>query len=272
MSKVFAVSNQKGGVGKTNTCINLAVGLVNQGKKVLLVDADPQGSMTVSLGYRNQDSLENSLATLMTSSIKNTDLKVGETLLHHVEGVDLIPGNIELAAMDVTLVNTMSREKVMKNVIDTVKDNYDYVIIDCMPSLGMMTINSLACADSVIIPVQAEFLSTTGTVQLLQTISSVKRNINPELNIDGILITMTDERTNLSKNIREQIHEVYGRNIKVYKDSIPRCVKASECTGVGESVFRYDPNGKATKAYADFSKEVNENGKQVKRNKNQQYR
>ena len=155
MSKVIAIANQKGGVGKTTTTVNLGVGLANEGKKVLLIDCDAQGSLTESLGYQNPDELDVTLSTLMQKTYEEKEIKPGEGILHHNEGVDLVPANIELSGMETALVNIMSRERVLKNYIDSVKDNYDYVLIDCTPSLGMLTINSLVAADEVIIPVQA---------------------------------------------------------------------------------------------------------------------
>lgn len=171
MSKVIALANQKGGTGKTTTAVNLGIGLAAQGKNVLLVDADAQGNLTDSLGYREPDNLPVSLATILTKTMMEEPYEPDEGILGHSEGVDLMPGNIELSAIEVSLVNTMSRETVLRSYINTVKDRYDYVLIDCMPSLGMMTINALAAADSVIIPVQAHYLPAKGMTQLLQTIA-----------------------------------------------------------------------------------------------------
>ncbi len=199
--KVIAISNQKGGVGKTTTTLNLGVGLSLEGKKVLLIDADSQGSLTISLGIKNPDELQTSLATVMQSIVNGDDLPSDMGIFHHKEGVDLIPSNIELSALEVGLFNTMSREYVLKNCLDSVKSNYDYILIDCMPSLGMMTINALVAADSVIIPTQPSFLSTKGLNLLIRSISMVRRQINPELKIDGILMTMVDSRTNNAKDI-----------------------------------------------------------------------
>ena len=182
----IAVINQKGGTGKTTTCENLGVGLAMEGKKVLLVDADPQGSLTVSMGWQDPDALPTTLSTLMQKAMNDQCIPPGEGILHHAEGVDLIPANIELAGLEVALVNTMSREKVMKQVLESAKREYDYILIDCTPSLGMLTVNALAAADSALIPVQAQYLSAKGLEQLLQTVQKVRRQINPKLKIEGI--------------------------------------------------------------------------------------
>ena len=184
MCRVIAVSNQKGGVGKTVSCVNPGIGLAKEGKKVLLIDADPQGSLTISLGYEEPDEMEYSLATLMMNIVNDEKLNIDKTILHHKEGVDLIPANIELSAIEVSLVNAMSRELILRSMVDRLREFYDYIIIDCMPSLGMMTINALACADSVLIPVQAAYLPVKGLQQLIKTIGRVKKQLNPKLKID----------------------------------------------------------------------------------------
>ena len=205
--KTISVCNQKGGVGKTTTTVNLGVGLAMQGKKVLLIDADPQGDLTTCLGWQDTDGLGITLATKLTDVINETmtDPMVG--ILHHEEGVDLVPANLELSAMEFNLVNAMSRETTLKNYLCQVKNRYDYVIIDCMPSLGMVTLNALSAADSVIIPVQAQYLPAKGMTQLVQTISKVKKYINPDIKIDGMLLTLVDSRTNLAKSTVEALRQ-----------------------------------------------------------------
>ena len=256
MCKVIATSNQKGGVGKTVSCVNLGIGLAQTGKKVLLIDADPQGSLTISLGYQEPDELEFSLATMMMNIVNDEQLKVDKTILHHKEGVDLIPANIELSAIEVSLVNVMSRELILKAIVEQIKQFYDYIIIDCMPSLGMMTINALACADSVLIPVQAAYLPVKGLQQLIHTIAMVKKRLNRQLVFEGILLTMVDFRTNYAKDVAGKVREAYGEKIEIFDTVIPMSVKAAETSAEGVSIFSHCLNGKVAKAYETIAKEV----------------
>ena len=240
---IIAVTNQKGGVGKSTTCENLGIGLAMEGKKVLLVDTDPQGSLTISMGWQQPDELPTTLSTLMQKAMNDQPIRPGEGILHHAEGVDLIPANIELAGLEVALVNSMNREKMLKQVLNSAKREYDFILLDCMPSLGMLTINALAAADAALIPVQAQYLSAKGLEQLLQTVQKVRRQINPKLKIEGILLTMTDSRTNYGKQISNLIRQAYGKHLKVFEQTIPRSVRAAETSAAGKSIFAYLING-----------------------------
>jgi chromosome partitioning protein len=256
MCKVIAVSNQKGGTGKTTSCVNLGIGLAKEGKRVLLIDADPQGSLSISLGYPEPDEMEETLASVMMNIANDEEYNLENTLIHHDEGVDIMPSNIDLSAIEISMVNVMSRELILKQFISAIKDRYDYIIIDCMPSLGMMTINALACADSVLIPVQAAYLPVKGLQQLIKTIGRVKRQLNPDLKIEGILLTMVDNRTNYAKDIAAMVYQTYSSSIKVFKTEIPMSVRAAEISVEGSSIYKYDPKGKAAFAYTALTKEV----------------
>ncbi len=263
--KVIALTNQKGGVGKTTTAVNLGVCLSKQGKKVLLVDADAQANLTMSLGYPRPDDLPISLATMMQDIIDDKPFDVKKGILHHSEGVDLLPSNIELSGLEVRLINAISRERVLTTCISEVKKNYDYVLIDCMPSLGMLTINALAAADSVVIPTQPHYLSAKGLELLLRSVSKVRRQINPHLRIDGILMTMVMPRTNISKEVTALVRSAYGQNIKVFDAQIPHSIRAVEATAEGKSIFAYDKGGKVAAAYEQFGKEVADIGEKQKK-------
>ena len=264
---VIACVNQKGGTGKTTTCENLGAGLVMNGKKVLLVDFDPQASLSISLGYPKPEELPVTIADMMKKVVDEKEIRPGEGILHHEEGMDLMPSSIELSGMEVSWVNTISRETVLKEYLESVKRDYDFVLLDCSPSLGMLTINAMAAADTLLIPVQASYLPAKGLEQLLQTVNKVRRQINPKLKIEGILLTMVDARTNDAKEISELIRNAYGGKIKVYDTEIPRSVRASEISKEGTSIFKHDPGGKVADAYRELTREVVKNAeKRRKRN------
>ena len=220
MCKVIAIANQKGGVGKTTTTANLGIGLAAVGKRVLLIDADAQGSLTASLGYEEPDALEYTLASVLGKIVNEEEVDVHEGMLHHPEGVDLMPSNIELSGLEVSLVNVMSRELVLKEYINMVRDDYDFILADCMPSLGMVTVNAFVAADSVLIPVQAAYLPAKGLEQLIKTIQKVRRQLNPKLKIEGILMTMVDSRTNYTKEIMQLLTDGYGNQIHFFENNM----------------------------------------------------
>lgn len=255
-ASVIGIVNQKGGTGKTTSCVNLGVDLTHEGKRVLLVDCDPQASLTISLGNPQPDTLPVTLADLMEHALNNEDVNAGSAILHHEEGVDIIPANISLAGMEVSLVNAMSRETTLKRVLASCAKDYDTVLLDCSPSLGMMTINALAASDRLIIPVQAQYLSVKGVEQLLNTVVRVKRNINHKLKIDGVLLTMVDNRTTNGREISALLRETYGSRIRVFDAEIPRSVRAAEISAEGKSIFAHDPVGKVAQAYHALTKEV----------------
>ncbi len=249
MSKIIAIANQKGGVGKTTTSVNLGAGMAALGKRVLLVDIDPQGNTTSGVGINKAD-VADCIYDVLINEVDPQD-----TILEtQNEGLHIIPATIQLAGAEIELVSMISRELKLKKALNAVKGNYDYVIIDCPPSLGILTINSLTAADSVIIPIQCEYYALEGLSQLLNTVRLVQKNLNPHLKIEGVLLTMLDARTNLGIQVIEEVKKYFQE--KVYKTIIPRNVRLSEAPSHGQSIITYDPRSKGAEVYLELAKEV----------------
>ena len=253
--ETIAICNQKGGVGKTTTALNLGVGLARAGKKVLLIDSDPQNDLTGALGW-NGDEIEDSLGRLMYMATRDAGIDIKSSILSHKEGMDVIPSNLELSSMESELVNAMSREKVLDNLLKPLKKDYDYILIDCMSSLEMLTINAMTAADEVIIPVQAQYLPAKGMTQLMRSISMVRTHTNEKLKIAGIVMTLVYGRTNLARDVINSIRNQYGMAVKIYNAQIPMAVKAAEASKRGKSIYEYDPSGRPAEAYMALTKEV----------------
>lgn len=258
MSKVIICANQKGGVAKSTSVVNIGIGLARLGKKVLVIDNDPQGSLTEALGYPQPDKIEITLASIMEWVLNEEEFDLDAGILHHEEGIDLMPANIELSGVETSLIGIMSSETVLREYVEMIRDKYDYILIDCSPNLGQLTLNALVAADEVIIPVQAAYLPIKGLEQLLKTISRVKRKMNPSLNIMGILITMVDYRTIYANEITEILYQHYGNNIHIFEEVIPMSVRAAEAAAEGVSIYTHDPKGKVSSAYEIITKEVAE--------------
>jgi len=262
--KITCICHEKGGTGKTTTTVNLGIGMARRGKKVLLIDADPQGDLSKCLGIANPQDLTQTLATAMNGVIAETPVDPVSVILHHCEGVDFIPANASLAATEVTLVNAMDREYVLQEFLNTVKGDYQQILIDCRPSLGLTVINALTAADSVIIPVQAHTLAADDMDGLFKTVGRIRQRPNPHLKIDGIVMTMVDGRTNLARQTIRDVRERYGQVVRVFNTEIPYAVRAAEVPGKGQSIFEYDPNGKVAKAYEQLTREVLDIGSREK--------
>jgi chromosome partitioning protein len=258
---VIALANQKGGTGKTTTTVNLGIGLARLGKKVLLIDADPQGDLTTCLGWQDQDSLQTTLATVMGKIIRDEPFTTDEGILHHSEGVDLMPANIELSALEMSLVNAMSREFTLRTYVNEAKKHYDVVLIDCMPSLGMITINALAAADTVLVPMQCEYYALEGLTDLVNTLKRIKQSLNRRIEIEGLLRTMFDPRSTLSQQVSAQLEAHFGD--KVFKAIIPRNVRLAEAPSHGMPGVVFDKAAKGSQAYLTFAAEMIERIKTI---------
>lgn len=262
MTKVIAIANQKGGVGKTSTAVNLGAGLVRAGNDVLLIDLDAQANLTMALGFQNPDEMSYTISDVLMKAVKEEPIDHAEGILTTEEGIDLMPSNIQLSGYEASLVNEYGREAMLRQYVDTVRMNYDYIIIDCQPSLNILTVNALAAADSVLIPTQPQYFSTAGLQMFLQTIGKVQRKINPDLQIEGVLVTMMDKRPNFTKDLVARLREAYGNQIKVFDAEIPTSIRMTESGAYGKSIFTYDPKGKVAAAYEKLTKEVTRNGRE----------
>ena len=263
----IAIANQKGGVGKTTTAVNLGTALAEQGKKVLLVDADPQGDLSSYLGCEDLAGPQGALESMLEEVIN--DRPVTSAVRHHEEGVDYIPSDIGLSDMEIRLVNVMAHERILAQALGPYQQQYDYCLIDCMPSLGILTISAMTAADKVLVPVQAQHFATKGLVSLLRSIHQVQRRINPKLELDGIVITMVDKRTNLSMDVCAALRRDYGSRIHIYKSEIPISTKTAESPASGYSQLHYATNGVASNAYRQLAKEVLNNGRKNLRQQHQ---
>lgn len=253
---VIVIANQKGGVGKTTTTENIGIGLAKEGKKVLLIDFDPQADLSACLGVRNSDSMEHTICEALNHTIQDVPIDYDKIIIHHEENVDLIPSNIELADFELKLVSVMNRERILDMTLSPLKDRYDVILIDCPPSLGMLTINALSSADNVLIPVQAQYLPAKGMTKLLGTINKVQRQINPNIKILGVAITLANVQTNLGRSTIDTLRENYGNHLKVFHSIIPIGVKAAEASVMGKSVYEHAKDSNVAKAYENLTKEI----------------
>jgi len=265
MTKVIAIANQKGGVGKTSTTVNLSAGLVRAGYSVLAIDFDPQANLTMALGFRNPDDMGYTVSSVLAKAMNEEPINPAEGILTSSEGIDLMPSSIQLSRFELALVNEMNRESMLRQFVKAAKPNYDYILIDCAPSLNVLALNALTAANSVLIPTQPEFFSNAGLQMLLETVSKARKKINPSLYIEGVLVTMMDKRPNFTKELVMKLRESYGDYIKVFDTEIPKSIRMTESNVSGKSVFGYDPRNPVGLAYEAFTKEVIEHDKQIER-------
>ena len=254
--KVIAISNQKGGVTKSTSSVQLAAALTKIGNKVLVVDADSQATLTKNLGFKEPGMISETVCDVFQKFISDEEIEPEFAILPHQEGFDLTPSDIHLAGVELSLVNVMNRERILKEYIDMERERYDYILIDCPPALGMITINAFAASDSVIIPAEADLTSADGLQELIKTIFKVRKQINPGLEIEGILLTKVDLRTSYAKEMRELLKSTYGERIYFFENDIPISVRVAECAAEGVSIFVHAPNCKAAKAYMELAREV----------------
>ena len=262
MTKVIAIANQKGGVGKTSTTVNLGAGLVRQGFDVLLIDLDSQANLTMALGFQNPDDMEFTISNVLYKAVHEEPIDLTEGILTTDEGIDLMPSNIQLSGFEVSLINEYGRETMLKQYVDDVRMNYDFILIDCAPSLSVLTINALVAADSVLIPTQPQYFSMAGLQMFYNTVSRIRRKMNPSLSIEGVLVTMMDNRPNFTKDLVAQLRENYGDVLRVFETEIPTSVRMTESSARGKSIFAFDPKGKVAAAYEKLTQEVIDNGRE----------
>ena len=252
MGKTIAIANQKGGVGKTTTSINLSAALAEKGKKVLVIDTDPQGNTTSGFGL-DKNELENTIYELMIGECKTNDAII-KNVVEEIDGVDIIPSNVNLAAVEIELIDAEQKEFILREAINTVKDDYDYIVIDCPPSLSMLTVNAMTTANTVLVPIQCEYYALEGLSQLVHTVNLVKDRLNPELEMEGVVFTMFDSRTNLSLQVVENVKEHIQEN--VYKTIIPRNIRLAEAPSYGMPINVYEPKSAGAEAYRLLAGEV----------------
>ena len=259
MGKTIVITNRKGGCGKSFTAASLGVGLTRHGKKVLIIDADSQHSLTVSMGVAEPNKLPVTLATIISDIIAEKDIEPTKGVIHHAEGVDIMPANNSLTGIELVLAPLIGRETILRQYIDKVQSLYDYLIIDTAPTLDLLTVNALAAANSAIIPVAPKFLDAKGLELLLKSIAQIRKVVNPNLTIDGILLTMVDKRPNFTKEIINMIEKAYGGEIRIFKEYILQSIRAAESSATGKSIFTYEPNGRVAAAYDSLVGEVLDN-------------